>query len=94
MSEKMELQPDQQPGNLKEKVDIAKPLEVLKSTSEKLAKFGGVDLIESSVEGTKNVNPERKARRNIFLNEMQKKAEREPLQNVLSIWADVLETGN
>ncbi|MCW3092361.1 MAG: hypothetical protein JWP81_3430 [Ferruginibacter sp.] len=94
MSEKLDLQPGQQQENFKEKVDIAKPLDVLKSTSEKLAKFGGFDLIESSIEGTQNLNPERKARRNIFLTEMQKKAERETLEKVLSLWADVLESGN
>lgn len=94
MPEKMELQPDGQPDNLKEKVETAKPLDVLKSTSEKLAKFGGFDLIESSIEGTQNLNPDRKARRNIFLTETQKKAERETLEKVLSLWAEVLESGD
>ena len=32
-----------------------------------LAKFGGFNVLESSVDGIQNMNPERKARRNIFL---------------------------
>ncbi len=73
---------------------IANPLEHLKTSSEKLTKFGGFDLIEASIEGTQNLNPERKARRNIFLAEAQKKAEREKLMKALAVWVDVLESGN
>ena len=94
MPENMEQKAEQQPENLKERPEIQKPLEFLKSSSEKLAKFGGFDLIESTIEGTQNLNPERKARRNIFLTEAQKKAERETLQKALALWAKVLESGN
>lgn len=31
-----------------------------------LAKFGGFNVLESSVDGIQNLNPERKARRNIY----------------------------
>lgn len=34
-----------------------------------LAKFGGFNVLESSVDGIQNMNPERKARRNIFLSD-------------------------
>ena len=78
----------------REQQPIANPLEHLKKSSEKLAKFGGFDLIESSIEGTQNLNPDRKARRNIFLAEAQKKAEREKLQKALAVWASVLESSN
>ncbi|MES2774750.1 MAG: DUF5458 family protein [Bacteroidota bacterium] len=73
---------------------IGNPLEHLKTSAEKLAKFGGFDLIEASIEGTQNLNPERKARRNIFLSESQKKAEREKLQKALAVWADVLQSSS
>lgn len=94
MPEKTELQPEQFSSPLKEQLEIQKPLEFLKTSSEKLAKFGGFDLIESSIEGTQNLNPERKARRNIFLTELQKKGEREKLQKVLSLWSQVFESNN
>ena len=35
-----------------------------------LAKFGGFNVLESSVDGIQNMNPERKARRNIFLSDL------------------------
>ncbi len=89
----METTPGQQSPQYKER-EIAKPLESLKSSSEKLAKFGGFDLLESSIDGTQNLNPDRKARRNIFLTESQKKSERDSLLKALTLWANVLEGNN
>jgi len=43
-----------------------KPVSIEKSI-EALARYGGFDLLESSIENIQNVNPERKARRNIFV---------------------------
>ena len=70
------------------------PIEILKSNVDTLGKFGGFDLIESTIDGTANINPDRKARRNIFLNEDQKKHERSTLAQALSLWKDVLESGD
>lgn len=97
MSEEMQAQqsaamPEQAPA--RERQEIKNPLEFLKQSADKIAKFGGFDLIESSIEGTQNLNPDRKARRNIFLTESQKKAEREQLLSALSQWANVLEGNN
>ena len=77
-----------------QKVEIKNPLEFLKTSADKLAKFGGFDLIESSIEGTQNLSPERKARRNIFLTESQKKEERQKLEKALTLWASVLQSNN
>lgn len=57
---------------------------------EKLAKYGGFDLLEMSIEGIQNLNPERKARRKIFLGEINKAKERETLKKTLELWASVL----
>jgi hypothetical protein len=97
MSEEMQAQssapmPEQAP--VRERQEIKNPLEFLKQSADKIAKFGGFDLIESSIEGTQNLNPDRKARRNIFLTESQKKAERESLLKALTQWANVLEANN
>ena len=97
MSDQMEMQqpqgqPEQAP--VRERAEIKNPLEFLKQNADKMAKFGGFDLIESSIEGTQNLNPDRKARRNIFLTESQKKAERESLLQALTQWANVLESNN
>jgi Type VI secretion system, TssC, VipB len=58
-----------------------------------LAKYGGFDLLEASIDGAQNLNPERKARRNIFLTEANKKGERDDLRKSLKIWEEVL-SGN
>lgn len=87
MNEELQQQAGSQPERAKEARAVENPLELLKQGTEKLAKFGGFDLIESSIEGAANLNPDRKARRNIFLTESQKKGEREALKRALSIWA-------
>lgn len=60
------------------------------SNLEKLAKYGGYELLETAIDGTQNINPERKARKQIFLNENSKKEERETLKKSLEMWLDVL----
>lgn len=98
MSDQMNMQQapmqEAQSAPVRERQEIKNPLELLKSSADKMAKFGGFDLIESSIEGTQNLNPDRKARRNIFLTESQKKAEREELLAALTQWADVLESNS
>jgi hypothetical protein len=98
MSEELKMQSAQpaemQGAPVRQRQEIKNPLELLKASADKMAKFGGFDLIESSIEGTQNLNPDRKARRNIFLTESQKKAERESLLAALTQWANVLEANN
>jgi len=57
---------------------------------EKLAKYGGFDLLEMAIEGVQNLNPDRKARRKIFLGEVNKAKERETLLKTLELWSSVL----
>lgn len=64
----------------------------LESQVDLLSKYGGFDLLEMSIEGSQNLNPSRKARKQIFLNEASKKAEREELKKSLEIWKSVLES--
>lgn len=69
---------------------VENPAQYLKENSDKLAKYGGFDLFESCIEGVQNMNPERKARKRIFLTEQSKKDDRETLKKVLEIWSSVL----
>ena len=96
MSDNMQQEnaPDQQGAQYSGAPQIANPAESLKQNSEKLAKFGGFDLIEACVEGAQNLNPERKARKNIFLGEGGKKGERETLKRTLELWSEVLQSNN
>ncbi len=73
-----------------QEIIIENPVQKLKETEEKLAKYGGFDLLESAIENVQNMNPSRKARKRIFLSESSKKSEREMLAKTLQIWADVL----
>lgn len=61
---------------------------------EKLARYGGFDLLETSIENVQNINPERKARRKIFLTEKSKEKEREVLKKTLELWANVIGKNN
>ncbi|MFS4432210.1 DUF5458 family protein [Chryseobacterium sp. S90] len=55
-----------------------------------LARYGGFDLLEISIDGVQNINPDRKARKRIFLTEPGKEKERETLKKTLKLWASVL----
>lgn len=64
----------------------------LEQNVESFIQYGGFDLLEGAIEGVQNLNPERKARKNIFLSESSKKAERQALKTVLKLWAESLKT--
>jgi len=68
--------------------------ERLLSATEILLESGGFDLLESIIENSQNMNPERKARKNIFLNEKSRKTERLDLARSLNTWKEVLESGD
>jgi len=69
---------------------IDKPQEVLEENINALAVVGGFELLEMVIDGVQNVNPERKARKKIFLSESSKKDEREELKRNLGIWSEIL----
>jgi hypothetical protein len=63
----------------------------LQQSSEKLAKAGGFAFLESTIDGIANLNPERKARKEIFLTDADKKKARLDLQKTLNVWLNILE---
>jgi hypothetical protein len=73
---------------------VEKPEEFLATALKELEKVGGFDMLESSVDGVQNLNPERKARKKIFLSEDSRKNEREELKKVLQLWAEVINSSN
>jgi len=68
--------------------------ESLQESLDKLVRVGGFDLLEASVDGIQNLNPERKARKQIFLSDDQKKKEREQLKKKMELWVDLLENSD
>jgi hypothetical protein len=81
-------------SSLPEAVKMDKPAEGLEESLKKLEKFGGFDLFESAIDGIQNINPERKARKKIFLEESAKKAEREALKKTLQWWTEILSSSD
>ena len=69
---------------------IEQPAAVLETQLDGLAKFGGFDLLESAIDAVQNINPSRKARKKIFMEEQSKKEERMELKKTLQWWVDVL----
>jgi hypothetical protein len=72
-----------------EKVQVAQQLSLDESLN-KLAKVGGFDFLEAIVDGADNLNPVRKAKKNIFLTDSSKKAQRAELKKKLNLWLDLL----
>jgi hypothetical protein len=78
-----------QPHKIKERSAEAP----LTTSLEKLSRVGGFDLLEATIEGLQNLNPERKARKQIFLTDDEKKTERQELKLKLNQWIEALEKG-
>ena len=66
----------------------------LAQTVQKFVKQGGFAFLESTIDGVANLSPERKARREIFLNDSEKQKEREDLLKTIELWLGVLESSN
>lgn len=61
---------------------------------EELNKIGGFGFIESVVDGIANMNPTRKARKEIFLNDANKTDERKELLQKINLWVELLSTND
>ena len=67
----------------------------LEQSIQSLLKVGGFDLLETTIDGASNLNPEKKARKKIFLSEDNKKQDRKQLKKRLALWHALLsETDN
>jgi hypothetical protein len=62
----------------------------LEQSTQALLKVGGFDLLETTIDGASNLNPEKKARKKIFLSEDGKKADRQQLKKRLGLWHKLL----
>src|ERR1700712_103566 len=79
-----------EPG-FKQAERTAQPALPLSESLDKLSKVGGFDLLETTIDGLQNLNPERKARKQIFLTDDEKAGEREELKLKLNQWIEALE---
>lgn len=56
-----------------------------------LNKVGGFNFVETVVDGVANMNPTRKAHKEIFLNDQNKEEERKDLLKKINLWVELLE---
>lgn len=76
---------------LQERRKIENPGELLqKSLSEGLAKYGGFQLLKGLIKGVENMDPRRKAVKNIFLSDVAYADARQKLKNELELWVNIL----
>lgn len=78
---------------LQERAKVANPTELLQSSLSGLDKFGGFQLLKGLIKGVENMDPRRKAVKNVFLSDAAYEDARKRLQNELSLWVDILEAG-
>ena len=79
---------------LQERQRIENPGELLqRSLNEGLAKFGGFQLLKGLIKGVENMDPRRKAVKNIFLSDAAYTDARQKLKNELELWVSILENG-
>lgn len=71
----------------------AKPEELLQAGLKGLDKFGGFQLVKGLVKGAENMDPRRKAVKNIFLNDSTYADTRKKLRNELAMWVEILSQG-
>ncbi len=76
------------------KQEAVQDVQVAKKSSESLVKYGGFDLVEATIDGSQNMNPERKARKKIFLTESSKSLERKTVKKTLEIWSSILNSSD
>ncbi len=72
----------------------AQPKQSLEANLQKLAKAGGFNFLEATIDGIQNLNPERKARKQIFLSDPEKQQERKALKKRMELWLDLLKSSD
>ncbi len=84
-------QPMQQAPLMQQLEQIKDPAAMLQENLAKLENYGAYDMLEGAVEGLENLNPEKRASRNIFLTENEFKENRETLEKSLATWIGLLD---
>lgn len=78
---------------LQERQTVENPVELLQKSLSGLDKFGGFQLLKGLIKGVENMDPRRKAIKNVFLNDSAYEDARNRLKNELFLWVEILESG-
>lgn len=76
----------------KEREKIENPAGLLQDSLGGLDKFGGFQLLKGLIKGVENMDPRRKAVKNIFLSDTAYTDTRKKLKNELELWVSILES--
>ncbi len=79
---------------LQERQRIENPDRLLKDSLGSLENFGGFQMIKGLIKGAENMDPRKKAVKNIFLSDSAYVDSRKKLKNELQLWIELLESGN
>lgn len=77
----------------KEREKIENPAELLQNSISGLDKVGGFQLLKGLIKGVENMDPRRKAVKNIFLSDSAYADARKRLANELELWIEILDNG-
>lgn len=88
------LQSQASGGEYKMPEKLSNPTQTLDQSVSALVKFGGFDFLENSIDGIKNLNPERKALKKIFLTDGEKKSDREALKKKIALWMELISSSS
>ena len=78
----------------KEREKVENPAELLQNSISGLDKVGGFQLLKGLIKGVENMDPRRKAVKNIFLSDSAYAEARKRLANELELWIEILEDGS
>lgn len=79
--------------NLREGGKVDNPAGLLQESLSGLDKFGGFKMLKGLIKGIDNMDPRRKAVKNIFLSDSAYADARQKLKNELELWVSILDKG-
>ena len=92
-AEELKKEEQGQALELRDREKIENPAGLLQDSLGGLDKFGGFQMLKGLIKGVENMDPRRKAVKNIFLQDAAYADNRKKLKNELELWVSILSEG-